>query len=297
MDWDDLRFFLALARAGSVRGAGDRLTVSHSTVVRRIEGLEKRLSTRLFDRSRDGYALTEAGQRILPGAERMERELAAIERGTVGRDERLEGPVTITCCDTWVSNDVICGLAPFCREHPAIELHVVADGRLFDLARREADLAIRALPTTSEPNGDLLGTRLAPLILANYVAREHAAQLDPNLVGTATRWTSFDDRSIQDTLIARSSFPDVPAWGGFTSLELMAQACRAGQGITMLPTYVGDRDPTLRRLDPPDLQHLADIWLVSHPDLRDNARFRAVRAAVRAIFSRLHPFFLGEQPR
>ena len=65
----------------------------------------------------------------------------------------------------------------------------------------------------------------------------------------------------------------------------------------MLPTYVGDRDPTLRRLDPPDLQHLADIWLVSHPDLRDNARFRAVRAAVRAIFSRLHPFFLGERPR
>jgi DNA-binding transcriptional LysR family regulator len=145
MDWDDVRHFLALARAGSVRAAGLALGVSHSTVARRVEALEARLAARLFDRSRDGWSLTGAGARMVPVAERIERDLAALELGLAGTDERLEGAVALTCSDPFVAGFLLRELAAFCARHPGIALHVDADGRPLDLDRREADIAVRAL--------------------------------------------------------------------------------------------------------------------------------------------------------
>ena len=118
VDWDDVRHFLALARTGSVRAAGASLGVSHSTVARRVEGLEERLSTRLFDRDRDGYRLTEAGRQMVPSAERVERELACIERGLAGGDARMSGVVSVTCCDAVVSSMLVPALARLCEHHP-----------------------------------------------------------------------------------------------------------------------------------------------------------------------------------
>ncbi|MBC8067609.1 MAG: LysR family transcriptional regulator [Deltaproteobacteria bacterium] len=92
MDWDDVRHFLALARLGSVRAAGVQLGVSHSTVLRRVEALEARLATRVFDRNREGYTLTDAGRELLSSAERMEQEMSRALRGVAGRDERLPAP-------------------------------------------------------------------------------------------------------------------------------------------------------------------------------------------------------------
>ena len=123
MDWNDLRHFLALARLGWARAAGASLGVSHSTVVRRVEALEVRLSARLFDRNREGYSLTEAGRQMLPGAERVEREMATLERGLVGQDERLEGSVAVTCCDNYVARLLLAHMTPFCELYPDIELN------------------------------------------------------------------------------------------------------------------------------------------------------------------------------
>ena len=294
MDWDDIRHFLALARARSVRAAGAALGVSHSTVARRIEALEAQLSTRLFDRSRDGYALTEAGRKMLFSAERIEKEMSSLERGLVGRDERLAGRVAITCCDPFVSALLISALVPFFEAHPDIEPAVTVDGRLFDLSRREADIAIRALPVGTQPPGHLIGRRLAPLMLCTYVARAHAARLDPERAGSGARWLAFDER-VSPQLIADSSYPALSSWGAFASLELMVQAARAGLGLAMLPTYVGDPlGDELQRLARPDLRHMADLWLVSHPDLRDNARFRATRARITAVFHEHAPLFRGD---
>jgi DNA-binding transcriptional LysR family regulator len=102
-DWDDLRHFLALARAGSVRAAGAALGVSHTTVARRVEGLEGRLGVRLFDRHRGGWSLTAAGQQMRVGAERVEGEVGAVLRDLSGRDTRLEGPVRLTCGDDYLA--------------------------------------------------------------------------------------------------------------------------------------------------------------------------------------------------
>ena len=296
MDWDDVRHFLALARSGSVRAAGTALGVSHSTVARRVEALEVKLATRLFDRSRDGYALTEAGQRMMGSAERVEREMSALELDLAGQDERFAGPIKLTCCDEFVSDMMIEELTVFCAAYPGIELCITTDSRTFDLSKREADIAVRTLAVEDTPQEHLLGRKLVGIHVANYVAVAHAHRLDPEREGTKPRWVAFAHRPTIERMVAATSYPDVPIWGGFSSLGLLVQATRAGLGIAMLPCYVADRDPTLRRLGKPDLMHVANLWLCSHPDLRDNARLRAARDCVVQAITRRAPLFQGETP-
>jgi DNA-binding transcriptional LysR family regulator len=294
MDWDDVRHFLALSRAGSVRAAGASLKVSHSTVARRVEALEERLAARLFDRTRDGYTLTEAGRRMLDTAERIEREMSDLERGLVGVDERLEGPVALTCSDHFIAGLLLPDLAEFCRAYPGIELCLTVDPRPYDLSRREADLALRVLAHGAQPPEHLVGGKLAPVVLASYVAAAHADRVDPAHGSLTARWLSFEQRKIHEGLIAESSFPEVPPWGRFTTVELLVMAAREGLGAVMLPTYVGDREPSLRRLARPDLRHVADLWMLSHPDLRDNVRLRALRERVRRTLTQHRALFQGE---
>ncbi|MEM6926302.1 MAG: LysR family transcriptional regulator [Myxococcota bacterium] len=293
MDWNDVRYFLALARCGSVRSAGTRLGVSHSTVARRVEALEERLATRLFDRTRDGYRLTAAGQDMVPGAERVEDEMATLERGLVGRDERLAGPVRLTCCDEFVSGLLMEALHDLCVDNPEIELGLQTDSRRFDLSRREADLAIRTLPVDGQPAEHLVGRKLAPVVYANYVAVAQADERDPEGEGSSPRWIAYAHRKSVEGLIAMSSYPDVPLWGSFSSILLMHQAVQRGLGIAKLPTYAGDPDPRLVRLAKADLVHVADLWLVSHPDLRANHRLKAARACVRDALAARLPLFEG----
>lgn len=266
--------------------------MSHSTVARRVEALEERLAARLFDRSRDGYTLTEAGRQMLGGAERVEREISTLERGLVGQDERLAGSIAITCCDNFVSAILLPSLTEFCERHPEIELSFTVDSRPFDLAKREADLAIRTLARDAQPPEYLIGTKLAPVVIGSYVAVAHAERLDPEREGNMPRWVSFEERKYQEQMVATSSYPNLPLWGAFSSLDLMVQAAREGLGLVMLPSYVGDRDPMLQRVAAPDLRHLADLWLLTHPDLRDNARFRAARTCV-AQTLKCHDAFLA----
>jgi DNA-binding transcriptional LysR family regulator len=162
MDWNDAQFFLTLARLGSVRAAGKVLGVSHSTVARRVEALEVHLGTRLFDRSQDGYVLTATGRQMVPVVERVAVELAEVERIAVGQDERLAGIVAVTCGDNVVAALLLAALSDFCIAHPEVSLQVTVDGRPFDLARRETDVAVRVLASGVGPPEYLLGTRVAP---------------------------------------------------------------------------------------------------------------------------------------
>ncbi len=290
-----MRYFLALSRLGSVRAAGASLGVSHSTVARRVEALEVQLAARLFDRSRDGYTLTAAGLLMVSGAERVEAQMTALELELAGKDERLAGPVRVTCCDHFVSEMMVQELTIFCRAHPSIELEITTDSRSLDLSKREADIAVRTLGVDDSPQENLLGRKLLGVYCANYVATAHANRLDPELEGTKPRWVAFAERDFFDAMVAKSSYRKVPAWGAFSSLALLLQATCAGLGIAMLPCYVADRDPRLRRLAQPDLQHVANLWLVSHPDLRSNARFRAARDCVSQALCRHKSLFEGNR--
>jgi DNA-binding transcriptional LysR family regulator len=294
VDWDDVRHFLALARTGSIRAAGALIGVSHSTVARRVETLETRLGVKLFDRHRDGYQLTDAGKEMSSGAERVEREIAAIERGLVGQDARLEGPVRVTCCDPFLTSILVRCLAALCEQHPGIELELAADARNLDLSRREADVALRVFRAGTSPPEHLIGRRLVPLVLASYIATAHADRLDPECGGRSVRWLGSDGTRVLESLVASSSYPEAPIWGSFDSMEVTVQAARAGLGLVMLPTYVGDADPELQRLARPDLRHIADFWLLSHRDLRDNARLRAAREQITAALTERIALFRGD---
>lgn len=217
---------------------------------------------------------------MVSSAERVEREMAALERGLAGKDERLAGRVRVTCCDEFVAEMIVKELAGFCERYPEIELDIVSDSRSFDLSKREADIAVRTLAVDTNPPEHLLGRKLVGVHVANYIAHEHAHRLDPEREGTSPRWISFEPRKHAELMIKAGSYPDVPLWGAFSSLSLMAQAVQEGLGMIMLPCYVGDPNPGLRRLAKPDLRRVADLWLLSHPDLRDNARFQAARTCI-----------------
>ena len=294
MDWDDVRHFLALARTGSVRAAGASLGVSHSTVARRVETLETRLGVKLFDRHREGYLLTDAGRDMLAGAERVEREMAALERGLAGQDTRLEGRVRVTCTDPYVARILLSALAALCTRHPGLELELHADDAYMDLSKREADIAVRAIVAGASPSEHLIGRRLVPIVVASYVGVAHADRLDPERGGGPVRWLGSDMAKVVEQLVAGSSYPELPIWGAFDSLAVMIHAVHAGLGLAMLPTYVGDADPTLQRLAKPDVRHKADFWLLTHRDLRDNARLRIAREQITVALTECMALFRGD---
>jgi DNA-binding transcriptional LysR family regulator len=296
VDWNHLQHFLALARTGSVRAAGAALEVSHSTVLRRVEALEETLGARLFDRSRDGFALTAAGREMLPRAERVAAEVASIARGVAGRDTQLEGPISLTCGDAWVADLLLAELRPFFEAHPSIHLRMGVESRLFDMSKREADIAVRVMPRGQQPPQHLIGTVIAPVHMCTYVGADHADRLDPDLPDTEARWVSFDDVQIQRAHVARTRHPDLPLWGGFSDLGLVVSAVAHGYGVGILPSYVGDAEPALRRLRDARLTHLGDLWLLSHPDLRSNARLRACRQAIVQAAQRRMGRFDGTGP-
>lgn len=294
MDWDDVRHFLALARTESVRAAGASLGVSHSTVARRVETLETRLGVKLFDRHRDGYLLTDAGKDMLAGAERVEREIAALERGLAGQDARLEGRVRVTCTDAYVGKILLSALAGLCTQHLGLELELHTDEANLDLSKREADIAVRAIVAGGSPPEHLIGRRVVPIVLASYVGAAHAARLDPERGGGRVRWLGSNMPKLAERLVAASTYPKLPIWGAFASMEMMTHAAHAGLGLAMLPTYVGDADPELQRLAKPDVRHMADFWLLTHRDLRDNARLRVARERITAALTERMALFRGD---
>lgn len=296
MDWDDVRYFLALARSDSIRGAASVLRVSHSTVARRLEALEQKLEVRLFDRTPDGYAITSAGARMVQSAERMEAELASMQRALQGGDDRLQGQVTVTCVESYLADVVIRCLAPFCRSHPKIQLTVESSYSAANLSKREADIALRAFRPGKQPPEHLLGRSVVGIHYASYVAKRHATELDPQLGGSEARWLAYGVPELDDFWREYSGHPDVPLWGGFLGTDLQQQAARAGLGIANLPCYVGDTDPQLQRLVGAEVRQWFELWILSHVDLRETARLRAARQALADALKAEAPLLNGQRP-
>lgn len=296
MDWDDVRYFLALSRERSARAAGAKLAVSHSTVARRVEALEEKLQVRLFDRTPDGYALNDAGRLLVAGAERVEAEMSSLERSLLGQDERLEGTIRVTCTDVYLSDLITRSLSELCSKYPAIELEVTTSYRTFDLSKREADIALRLVRPGKQPAEHLLGKKLVSVAYGNYVAIAHADRLDPEIVGNRTRWLGWMDLATDRAWVAESSYPDVPVWGSFAGVELQLQAARAGLGIANLPCATADRDNQLRRLSKSDVRVYFDVWMLSHPDLRDTARMQRARELITRAVHDEGPWLRGEHP-
>src|SRR5690554_1981895 len=187
-NWDDLRVFLAVARAGSLSGAARALGVNHSTVFRRIGAFEQMLGVRLFERLPNGYLLTPAGEAMREGALRVEEEIAGLSRKVTRQDLRLSGTVRVTTIDMLAFGLLPRHIAGFRKDYPGIEIELVVGNATLNLGRREADIALRV---GSEPPESLVGRRVGRLVFAVYGSADYCAEKrDPDLA--QHDWIGFD---------------------------------------------------------------------------------------------------------
>ena len=277
--WDDLRFVLAVADAGSLSGAGRALRVSHPTVFRRIAEIEARIGTRLFERRPDGYAITAAGEEVRSLARRMREDVSALEHRLAGRDIRLAGTVRLTTADTIAAVLVPPVLARLRDRHPGIVVEVSVSNAFASLTKREADIAVR--PTDNPPEA-LVGRRVATIRVGVYAASSRRlGKLTPRALAKQD-WIGFDDSLAHlksASWLAREMPPEriVLRTDSITALH---GAARAGLGLALLPSFLGDGDPLLERVAGPLPEADTGLWLLTHRGIRDVPRVRVVLDAL-----------------
>jgi DNA-binding transcriptional LysR family regulator len=271
--FDDLRLIRTIGEAGTLTGAARRLSVDHSTAFRRLGAIEKRVGARLFERARDGYTPTTAGDAAIAMAKRILDDLGELESRIAGEDLRPSGIVRVTTADTLL--DLISPIIGALRtKHPEITIELVAANSFFTLTKRDADIAVR--PAVVAPEG-LVARQLAKVATAPYAAPAYLAQHGEREL-SQHEWIGFDDslnhlgsakwltkHIASDRVVCRAN-----------SLMALRAAAHGGIGVTALPCYLGDADPLLQRVGPPLKEMEASLWLLTHPDLRRVARVRTV---------------------
>jgi DNA-binding transcriptional LysR family regulator len=286
MDWDELRIVLAVARSGSLSGAAKALGVTQPTVGRRLDALEQRLRTRLFERRPTGLTATAATRGLLAHAERMEAEAFAAERSLAARDDGVTGVVRVTGSE-WLCVRVLApAIAPLLARNPGLVIDLVADTRHLNLVRREADLAIR--PRAFEQQ-TVYQRRIGRIELGLYASADYLAR---------TRTETFVDGGTGHAVIAMVDEVGDIARGWLTSharharvvarvngREQMATLAAAGAGLACLPRVLGDALPALRRVATDVALPVRALWLGVHREMRDAPRVRATIDALVAGLS------------
>ncbi|MCZ6589396.1 MAG: LysR family transcriptional regulator [Alphaproteobacteria bacterium] len=282
-DWDDLRVFLAVYRRRSVRSAARSLAVSHSTASRRLENLETKLGAKLFHRSPEGFIPTTAGEMVLERADRIETETFGLERDVFGHDTRLSGPIRITVPPPVAQYLIMPHLADFGRLYPEIEIEMVSTYDFSDLARRDADIAIRF---AREPESYLVGRRLPDAAEAVYATPEYVEQHSFEGDTPTARWIGWRDLEEFPKWVKKSDYPRCPTHWRLPDMLLQLEAAKAGLGMAIVSCFVGDKEPSLTRVPPGGIYQSMPGWVLTHPDLRTTERVRAcVRFLVDAINS------------
>ncbi len=277
LDWNDLRTVLAVARAGSLAGAARALELRHSTVFRRIEQAERRLGARLFERARSGWAPNPQGEAVARAAAEMESAALGAERAISGADARLEGTIRIATSEALAGYLLLPLLRPFLAVHRGIEIECDVSNRNVDLTRREADLALRVTP---QPPDTLVGRRVAPMRYAVFASKDVIGRRRGAPVLRELPWVGFDDRIAHFEVAKwfRAALPEVRPRLRLDSMSALLKAAAAGVGAVLLPTFVAAQEPALLRVTP-EIEGLeVGLWLLSHPELRGNARVRALAA-------------------
>ena len=288
MNWDDIRYFLALCREGSVSQAGKALGVNHTTVARCITAFEDKLGTRLFDRTRDGYAMTQAAENMYDKALDMESYALAIDRAMFGQDAELSGALALTAPYDFANRVIAPALPTFRKQYPCIELDLLTTTGLVDLAAREADIAVRM---TAKPPEYLVGRKLLPLRHGVYGAPKY-----------------LDSMSEQVDVILFRSDPVMPEWVEqhypnarvvlkTDNLTTMRAAVAAGLGLARMPCFESDSEAAIRRIDLSLTPSTWGVWILSHVDLRSTARVRVCREFLAEIILDKTDLILGNKSR
>ena len=281
MEWSDVRIFLAIARSGSLGGAARALQISHPTVGRRLRALEEQTGQTLFQRNNDGMMLTDAGNAVLRFAEEMEANALALERRLACESDQLEGIVRISSAEWFASHVLPPVLEALLREYPLVVPELIADMRLVDLSRREADIAFRVVPFQGP---DIVQRRLMDMHYGLYAGQGMRDPVKGD--GAGSRLLLMDTAQLYypDVLWVKDMLPQAQTVLSSNSRELQARLCARGLGLAVLPRPVGDQHPDLRLIDLGEAPPSRTIWMGYHQDLRRMDRLRAMaNIAVRLL--------------
>ncbi len=292
VSWDEFRLVKAIADSRSLVGAAEALGLNHSTVFRRLGALEDAMGTRLFERSRLGYAPTAAGEEMIALAGRMAQDIIEFERTVAGRDVKPAGELRITTNDTFLAHFVAPVLASFGAAYPDIRLDVIVANTTLNLSKRDADVAISA---TVDPPETLVGRRIADVNWARYApAIWFEGGREPDL--DAAHWIGFGD-ALSGVRVGRWIAQNIAVDRvrcRVDSILGIAKAIAAGIGVSALPCFIGDNTKGLTRVGD-RLPFFGDgIWLLTHPDLRNSARVRAFMDHAGAELAKCRKLLEGE---
>jgi DNA-binding transcriptional LysR family regulator len=290
IDWDDVRYFLAVARGGSVRAAAVRLGVNHATVLRRIAQLEGRLGTLVFEKLPSGYRLTDAGQEVLEFADQMEASSNQLETRVFGRDQSVRGLLRVTLAPTLATHLLMPDFADFARLHPEVEMEILSFGEPLNLTNREADVAIRVVYDRNTLPLNLHGLKGPELFGAVYMSRDLLAAWRAG-APDRIRWIVGDNYD-----------PDWAREGEVRTTEVRFRttdgeaqivAVRQGLGMTTLPCFVGDADPLLVRAPGSALHRHGTLWLLTQGETRKTKRVRLFTEFVSRRLAAYAPLLAG----
>lgn len=266
--WDDYRLVLALDRAGTVRGAAALLGVTHSTVSRRLAVINARYAQPVMEKIAGGYRKTGFGERMIAAAEQMEAIDFSADRQRRAAETGLAGPITLSIPDVLGEYLLLDELAGFCSQYPDIELTVQSSNQFADLDRSEADVVVRG---THKPPEHFVGRRLFPYTLSYYAHVDYLRFTDPE----ERRWIAGLSAIPSPAWIADSPFPDAAVGLRSDDISFHYRAAVAGHGMIRNACYICDPDPRLVRLpDAPPPMPVADLWVLTHPDLKDTPRIQ-----------------------
>lgn len=292
MDWDNVRVFLAVARAGQFLAAARLLRVDHATATRRVTRLEQALGTRLFERRTSGCVLTPAGERFLAAAEKIEGDMMRVQTELSAQDVELSGTVRVGAPDGFGTLFLAPRLAKLALRHPALTIQLVPLPRTFSLSNREADLAV----VINRPEtGRLVARKLVDYTLHFYAAKSYlAAQGAPQSFAELAKHSHVT--YVPDLLFseALNFVPDLfgPGYRRFECASALAQveAVRAGAGLGILHDYASRADMALAVVLP-DLAFERTYWIATHADTHDLMRVRVVSDFIIAEVTAQRPIF------
>lgn len=285
MDWDNLRYFLELARARKLSSAARRLEVQHTTVSRRIRALEQSIGAPLFTRAGGEYRVSEAGQRLLPHAEAMEQAHRAVEGVGPAREGELSGVVRIGATEGFGTMVLAPALARFAQQHPQLVIDLLAVPRSVNLSQREADIVI----SLERPaRGNLVVARLCDYVLRLYASPGYLARHAPIQTRADLQQHSFvtyiDDLLFSKELryLAELGRPERYALRS-TSVLAQHQAVATGAGIGVLPAFLADADRRLCTVLPQQTRFVRTFWISMPVEHRALLRMQAVWDLLRSV--------------
>lgn len=291
IDWDDVRYFLAVARGGSVRSAAERLGVNHATVLRRVAQLEARLGVRMFDKLPAGYRLTEAGEESLGFAEQMEASSHQLQNRVFGRDQNVRGLLRVTLAPPLVTHLLMPDFADFTRLHPEIEMEILSSGDLANLTNREADVALRVVYDRKTLPLNLHALKGPDLFSGVYMSRDRvtAGREDET---HPLRWVIISGHGVPHWASAAAP-PVMEIPFRVTDGEAQIAAVRRGIGMTTLPCFVGDTDPLIARVPGTAPHQHGTLWLLTQGEARKTKRVRLFTEFISRRLAAYAPLLAG----